>query len=106
MTVSLPYLWPRLTTCLTIRNVSVKTGILAEPRRLEEHRHARRHKGWNSHYDASWAEILRYPGERSLPACVRSAVGAAAFRDPARAWSSNWPAGVRRWQARKSAPAS
>jgi hypothetical protein len=35
MTVSLPYLWPRLTTCLTIRNVKTKADILAEPRRLD-----------------------------------------------------------------------
>ena len=35
MTVSLPYLWPRLTTCLTIRNVKTKADILVEPRRLD-----------------------------------------------------------------------
>ncbi len=35
MTVSIPYLWPRLTTCLTIRNVKNKADILVEPRRLE-----------------------------------------------------------------------
>ncbi len=35
MTVSLPYLWPCLTTCLTIRNVKTKADILVEPRRLE-----------------------------------------------------------------------
>jgi len=34
MTVSLPYRWPRLTTCLTIRNVKAKADILVEPRRL------------------------------------------------------------------------
>jgi hypothetical protein len=34
MTVSLPYRRPRLTTCLTIRNVNTKADILVEPRRL------------------------------------------------------------------------
>src|SRR5262249_49741395 len=33
MTVSLPYLSPGLTECLTLRTVSVKTGIQLEPRR-------------------------------------------------------------------------
>jgi hypothetical protein len=33
MTERLPYLWPRLTTCLTIRNIKVKTDILVKPRR-------------------------------------------------------------------------
>jgi hypothetical protein len=41
MTASLPYLSPRLTTCLTIRNIRSKTDILSEPYRLGVSWHAR-----------------------------------------------------------------
>jgi hypothetical protein len=53
MTVSVPYLWPRLTTCLTIRNVTTKSDILVEPRRLESTGTLNDIRERNGHYGAS-----------------------------------------------------
>src|SRR5580704_13428974 len=53
MTVSLPYLWPRLTTCLTIRNVKTKADILVEPRRLDSTGTLNDIRERNGHYGVS-----------------------------------------------------
>ena len=55
MTVSLPYLWPRLTTCLTIRNVKTKADILVEPRRLDSTGTLNDIRERNGHYGVSSA---------------------------------------------------
>jgi hypothetical protein len=55
MTVSLPYLWPRLTTCLTIRNVKTKADILVEPRRSDRTGTLHDIRERNAHYGVSSA---------------------------------------------------
>jgi hypothetical protein len=55
MTVSLPYLWPRLTTCLTIRNVKTKADIVVEPRRLDSTGTLNDFRERNGHYGVSSA---------------------------------------------------
>jgi hypothetical protein len=53
MTERLPYLSPRLTTCLTIRNVKPKDDIVVEPRRLGSTGTPHDIRDQNGHYGAS-----------------------------------------------------
>jgi hypothetical protein len=67
MTERLPYLWPRLTTCLTIRNVKPKADIVVEPRRLGSTGTPHDIRDQNGHYGAS-SPATAHDGRCGCPA--------------------------------------